>query len=232
MIKSYIIVDSSRTINKKVLENFLFFKDFICLALETEYEQALNAILEHKPQIVFFRFSNEIPLTFILDLEQYSDQIPYFIALNPDACNAFKAYTYGISDYLLTPLKDLELEKAFFRFTKKTIFKNTEKLCVKSSGDYHFLSHSDVVYLKADSNTTDFHLQNGSIISGFKTMKFFESQLPSTFVRIHNSYIVNVNYVSRINLGKSNCYVLGNKVILPFSRTHKRNIETIIASIR
>ena len=231
MVNSYIIIDPSPAINKTAIDSFLPFKEFLCLGIVSDYDDALNAIIEKKPQIVFFHFSEQIPLTLLLELEQYLEEIPYVIAMNPEERNAFRAYKYGISDYLVTPVKDLELQKAFLRFTKKAKLKNSEKLCVKSNGDYHFLSFRDILYLQADSNTTDFHLQSGSMISGFKTMKFFESQLPSYFVRIHHSYMVNVNFVSRINLGKSSCYLMDNAVILPFSRTYRNSIETIIAKI-
>ena len=84
------------------------------------------------------------------------------------------------------------------------------------------------VLIKADNNTTDIHLISGKLISGFKTWKHYESQLPSSFFRIHNSYIVNLNHVSRINTGKSDCYLLDNTIKIPFSRTYKEQIDLII----
>ena len=106
--------------------------------------------------------------------------------------------------------------------------KTSAKLCVRSNGDYHFISLDDILYLKADNNTTDIHLITGKVISGFKTLKYYESQLPSYFFRIHNSYVVNLDYVTRINLGKSDCYLLDNTIKIPFSRTYKEQIDLII----
>jgi DNA-binding LytR/AlgR family response regulator len=106
--------------------------------------------------------------------------------------------------------------------------KNSSKLCVRSNGDYHFISLDDILYLKADNNTTDIHLISGKVISGFKTLKYYECQLPSSFFRIHNSYVVNLDYVTRINVGKSDCYLQDNTIKLPFSRTYKEQIDLII----
>lgn len=105
------------------------------------------------------------------------------------------------------------------------------QICIKSYGDYQFIALKDVVYLQADNNTTDFHLYNGKKLTAYKTLKHYENNLPSFFYRIHNSYIVNSNYVSRINTGKSLCYLNNNEVSVSFSKTFKENIDTIIRKI-
>ncbi len=48
---------------------------------------------------------------------------------------------------------------------------------------------------------------------------------------LHHGYVINVDHVSRINLGKNQCYLLNNEISLPFSRTYKDNISTIIIRI-
>ena len=105
------------------------------------------------------------------------------------------------------------------------------QICIKSYGDYQFIALKDVVYLKADNNTTDFYLQNGKKLTAYKTLKHYENNLPSFFYRIHNSYIVNSNYVSRINTGKLICYLDNNEISVSFSKTFKENIDTIIRQI-
>ena len=105
------------------------------------------------------------------------------------------------------------------------------QICIKSYGDYQFVALKDVVYLKADNNTTDFFLQNGKKLTAYKTLKHYENNLPSFFYRIHNSYIVNSNYVSRINTAKLLCYLDDNEVSVSFSKTFKENIDTIIKKI-
>lgn len=102
-------------------------------------------------------------------------------------------------------------------------------LCVKSYGDYRFIPADQICYLQADNNSTDIHLQNGEMITAFKTLKHFESILDLPFVRIHNSYIVNSNFVTRIHLGTSVCYVKHNIQKIPFSKSYKESVERILA---
>lgn len=101
-------------------------------------------------------------------------------------------------------------------------------LCVKSYGDYRFIEFNDIVYLKADNNSTDIMLNTGDSITAFKTLKYFESSLPKDFVRIHNSHIINIKFVSRVHLGNSDCYLNKGKIKLPFSKSYKDNITAII----
>lgn len=104
-------------------------------------------------------------------------------------------------------------------------------ICVKSYGDYRFIEAEDICYLQADNNSTDIHLHNGEMITAFKTLKHFEGALNSPFVRIHNSYIVNIDYVSRIHTGNAVCYIKNTTIKLPFSKSYKDNVDAIIQSI-
>lgn len=104
-------------------------------------------------------------------------------------------------------------------------------ICVKSYGDYRFIEAREICYLQADNNSADIHLYNGEMITAFKTLKHFETVLSSPFVRIHNSYIVNIDYVSRIHTGNSVCYIKGTTTKLPFSKSYKENVDAIINSI-
>lgn len=104
-------------------------------------------------------------------------------------------------------------------------------ICVKSYGDYRFIEAKDICYLQADNNSTDIHLYNGEMITAFKTLKHFEGVLTSPFVRIHNSYIVNIDFVSRIHTGNAVCYIKNTTTKLPFSKSYKENVDSIINSI-
>lgn len=231
MLNSYLIIDSTGLVLKQI-ESSQFVEEFLCLGVFTTYETALNGILEHRPQLLLFHFNELIGLQLLTELYQYITEIPYVIAINENKTEAYTALKLGVSDYLLFPIIPTELYKSFLKFSKLNSRNSETKLCIKSSGDYHFISLDDIVYLKADNNSTDFYLRNGKKISGFKTMKFYENQLPFYFFRIHHSYIVNIEFVSRINLGKNDCYLQDNQFKLPFSRGYKENIDTIIRRIK
>lgn len=102
-------------------------------------------------------------------------------------------------------------------------------LCIKSYGDYRYIDANDICYFQADNNSTDIHLNNGEMVTAFKTLKHFEGVLPYPFARIHNSYIVNRNYISRIHTGNAVCYIKNTTTKLPFSKSYKENVDLIIS---
>jgi DNA-binding LytR/AlgR family response regulator len=105
-------------------------------------------------------------------------------------------------------------------------------ICVKSYGDYRYIDSTDILYFEADNNSTDIHLNNGEMVTAFKTLKHFEAVLPnSDFLRIHNSYIININQVSRIHTGNALCYIKDSTTKLPFSKSYKDNVDLIIQRI-
>jgi len=227
---SYVFIQGETFLSN--LNNYLnVYDDLLCIGNYDNYEEALNKILEKKPHLVFFQVSDEIPLSFISELLEYLDKLPYFIVISENTDLAYSCIKKGVADYLTTPLSEIEIRKSYLKFKKKNASLEKKIICIKSNGDYNFVEVSTIVYLKADNNTTDFYLKNGKIITAFKTLKCFEESLPFYFFRIHNSFIVNSNYVSRINLGKSKCYLSNNEIIISFSRTYKENIETIISKI-
>jgi DNA-binding LytR/AlgR family response regulator len=105
-------------------------------------------------------------------------------------------------------------------------------ICIKSYGDYRYLDSNEILYFEADNNSTDIHLNNGEMITAFKTLKHFETVLPEAqFLRIHNSYIINVDQVSRIHTGNTVCYIKNSTTKLPFSKSYKDNVDLIINRI-
>jgi DNA-binding LytR/AlgR family response regulator len=132
-------------------------------------------------------------------------------------------------------VNDIEVKVTPMPVEKPTVVQQPDQslvICVKSYGDYRYIDSADILYFEADNNSTDIHLNNGEMITAFKTLKHFETVLPATqFLRIHNSYIINVNQVSRIHTGNTVCYIKNSTTKLPFSKSYKENVDLIISRI-
>ncbi len=233
---SYLIIDDNDESVKEILSSFEGFPEYYCAGIATDKDEAVNKILELEPQIVFIEVASKkkgskLSLSIISDLYQFLDILPYFVVLTGTPKHAFDAIKAGVSDYLLKPLGTMELRKTLLKFQKTNPVVANNTICIRSYGDYQFISLHDIVYLKADNNTTDFYLQNGRKLTAYKTLKHYEANLPLFFFRIHNSYIVNSNYISRINTGKSLCYLSHSDVSISFSKTFKENVDAIIRKI-
>ncbi len=159
--------------------------------------------------------------------------LPHMEVKNPAA-------TFEVLDETLTEELEVEMETdpaeiTPLASTENTVFVQKAQsltICIKSYGDYRYIDSNDVLYFEADNNSTDIHLNNGEMITAFKTLKHFETVLPqSQFLRIHNSYIINVDQVSRIHTGNTVCYIKNSTTKLPFSKSYKENVDLIINRI-
>lgn len=232
---SFLIIDDNTNNVKRTLELFENFPNYFCAGVIKDNQTAINQIIKIKPQLVIAQIpakSNDTSTFFktIAELFQYVESIPYFIAQAPSSDYALDAIRSGFSDYVTEPLQLHELGKMLFKFEKRNPPNIVTTICIKSYSDYQFVALQDIAYLKADNNTTDIQMENGKTVNAYKTLKHFENTLPFYFLRIHKSYIVNINHVSRIHFSKSKCYLNYNE-ILPFSLTYKNNIDAIIRKI-
>ncbi|MGV3461317.1 MAG: LytR/AlgR family response regulator transcription factor [Flavobacterium sp.] len=242
---TYLIADDDAEYTAQVLSVFESFPEYFCVGVAISHEDAINKILDLQPNVVLLEPAGKgakstLSLSVITDLYQYIDTLPHFIVHTPTTKLAYDAIKAGADDYLLKPMVGIELRKSLLKFRKGFLkVKNTDTadtqenntICIKSYSDYQFISLNDIMYLKADNNTTDFYLQNGRKLTAYKTLKHYEAILPLHFSRIHNSYIVNINYISRINLGKALCYLNHGEISISFSKTFKDNIDAIIRKI-
>lgn len=266
MNHSYIIIDDNQ---ESVLETKAMaesFSELNFLASANNYEDGLNLILEHTPQLIFLEIDplnkkSNLSLALINELYRYLKVLPKIIITTSKKDLAFEALQYDIAGYILKPLVRIDFIKFLLKLKKvagedqlqyanTTVYVKPEQdkapvavnsgngateqpliLCIKSYGDYRYIDARDICYLQADNNSTDIHLNSGEMVTAFKTLKHFEGVLSFPFVRIHNSYIVNTVYISRIHTGNAVCYIKNTAVKLPFSKSYKVNIDLIIAEI-
>jgi len=158
--------------------------------------------------------------------------LPHMEVKNPAA--TFEVLDETLTEELETEEHDVEVKAMPTNVENQIVVQNQQSLviCIKSYGDYRYIDSNDVLYFEADNNSTDIHLNNGEMITAFKTLKHFETVLPQTqFLRIHNSYIINVDQVSRIHTGNTVCYIKNSTTKLPFSKSYKENVDLIINRI-
>ncbi len=229
----YVIIDNDQKIADSIQIALEEQTDYICTGIAKEEQEALDLILERKPRLVFLEpevpgvNSTKTQYSLMTELSKYMSQLPEFIVITKTSEYAIEGIRNRILDYILKPLGKSQIIRTLMRFEKDfdEVVDNT--LCFKSYGDYRFVDVDEVLYLKADNNTTDFIMSNGNKVEAFKTLKHFQNLLPDHFVRIHNSYIINTHYVSRIHFGKAKCAIKNTNDMIPFSKSYKNNVEEI-----
>lgn len=227
---AYAIIDTDAASNLQLQLQLQEYGDFFHTGTAIDAEEGLNLVLKTRPDLVIVNLSQKSSLIFqmVMQLHQYVDQLPLLIAVSTSTKHAYDAIKGGFYDYWLLPHNEFEIRKTIFKLRKKLPKEQVPTtLCLKTYNDYHYLDTKEILYLKADNNSTDFVMRNGEVISAYKTLKSFEASLPKTFIRIHQSYILNTRHVARINYGKNTCSLRDNDDHLPFSKTYRNKIDAL-----
>ena len=215
---------------KKVLKDF---SEFNCIGTSSNTVNAMNVILKQSPDVVFLNIDAEIekPFEFVQELKTIKNNVPLFIAISSLKENAYAAIKTGFIDILINPLAELEIRKTVLKLQNNFSIQFRKNICLKSYKDYQYLKTDEILFLKADNNTTDFYMSDGTVVNAYKTLKTFEDILPINFYRIHKSYIINKNFISRIQYGKSICSIKKSVQEVPFTKTYIAAIESINTSL-
>ena len=142
-------------------------------------------------------------------------------------------------DYLVKPIEIEDLQAAVARASEKKVSqrgmqidillenlvtgkKNFKRLAVPTLEGIMFIKTTDIIYLAANVNYTHIHVVGKKKYTLSRTLKDVEDVLnPAEFIRIHNSYIVNFNYVEKYIRGEGGQVVMADGVVLDVSRRKK-----------
>ena len=159
---------------------------------------------------------------------------PQIIFISGKTKHAFKAFDYDAVDYLRKPISKERFLNAVHKAVSNFKMKNDESfdendfIFVKSNLKKRKVFLNDLKYIEALGDYVKLVTVNDSLVV-LSTMKTFEAILPEDrFLRIHKSYIVNLDKVLRYN---SKVIEL-EKQQLPLSRNRKSQlIEALSASM-
>jgi two-component system LytT family response regulator len=203
---------------------------------------ALASIRIHRPELIFL----DIEMSGMNGFELLgSCRDCHFEVIFTTAYNeyAIQAIRHRAVDYLLKPIIPSELGAAVERAI------NAKHRATLSNGIAHLLhcmergnaagritlsttdgviivNTTDILYCEAENNYTRFHLTSGKPIFIAKTLKKAEEQLSPhpDFVRVHQSFIVNMKYVHRYVKGSGAEIILTNEKSIPVSRAKRQEL--------
>lgn len=206
----------------------------------------LKAINDRNPDLVFLDI--QMPKLTGFELLEVLDEKPKIIFTTAYDQYAIQAFELNAVDYLLKPFgkdrfnaavgKAINLIKAGDRSDDKSKlekhFESKEeelnRIVVKSRKEIRILPVDQVHYLEAQDDYVMIYLEKEKFLKQ-KTMKFFEDHLnPKDFIRVHRSYIVRIDKISKIEpYEKSTSLIIlkdGRQV--PVSRSGLSKLKAIL----
>ncbi len=218
------VVDDSRLQRLAIVKLILGHSS---LELVAEWNNAIetkNGLLDTQVDLLFLDI--EMPILTGFDLLDDLENKPHIIFVTGKTKYAFKAFDYDAIDYLRKPLKkdrfNAAVDKALSMSRlggENAAVEDDDYIFVKSNLKKRKIFLNQLKYVEALGDYVKLIMEEGDPIVVLATMKSFEAQLPSDrFLRIHKSYIVNLDKVERYN--SRNIEIADEKI--PLSR-HKKN---------
>ena len=161
---------------------------------------AAKQIKKLKPELLFLDIHMGDGDGFDL-LEMINDEGLAVIFTTASKDHAIKAFQFKATDYLLKPIDPELLRQAIDKLVQNqstTYSKNPETgtIALNTQEEIRLVNISDIIRLEAMSNYTNFHLSGASKILVTKTLKEFEKVLPDSFIRVHQSHLVNRDQIN------------------------------------
>ena len=207
--------------------------------------EGVKSIMQHKPDLIFLDIQMPKINGFeMLELLEEKPDVIFATAFDEYALQAFEAHAV---DYLLKPFTRERFDKAIQKWmdhhqTPATKQKTQEllddvaqtaqkdRVVVKTGTKIKIIPVEDIIYLEADDDYVNIHTPAGSFLKN-KTMAFFEKTLDATqFVRVHRSYIVRIQEITRIDPYEKDSHLAilksGDKV--PVSKTGYGKLRQVL----
>ncbi len=244
-IKTILIDDEPRGLSslQKLLQ--MNCSDIDIISCCSSAAEAREKIAQLHPQLVFLDIAMPETNGFELlrDLPAIDFEIIFVTAHNNYMTQAFH---FSAVDYLLKPVDDELLAQAVQRAGKRigektgtqqieTFLHNIKhrntpqkiKLCIPSLKGFQVIEISEIIYCEASSNYTNFHFASRPGICASKPIHEYEELLNDcNLVRIHKSFMVNLEHIKEYIRGEGGSVILSNGHEVEVSRRKKDLLMT------
>lgn len=213
MIKA-LIIDDEPLARSIVAEYLLDFPQIELIKECGDGFEAAKAIAEVNPDLIFLDV--QMPKITGFELLELLDDPPAVIFTTAFEEFALRAFEQHAVDYLLKPISKARFAKAIEKLLSqnatiekektKTLIKdiqdkeesNLDRVLVRTGNNIKIIPVDKINYLAADDDYVSIHTDEGSSLKK-STLTYFEKNLnPNDFVRVHRSFIVKINQITRI----------------------------------
>lgn len=243
MIKCVIIDDEplARLIVKEYLQQY---PEVEVLQECNDGFEGVKAIMQHQPDLIFLDI--QMPKINGFEMLELIETPPAVIFTTAFDEFAMKAFDNNAIDYLLKPFSKERFDKAFEKWLSKRntpsdindqLSENRQRtadensrVVVKTHNQIRIIPIHDIIYLEAYDDYVKMHTTQGMFLKK-RTMSSFEQGLnPNDFVRVHRSYIIKLDQLTRIEQPEKDVHValLKTGAKVPLSKTGYSRLKVVL----
>lgn len=249
MIKTILIDDEplARVITREYLQSY---SDIEIVAECNDGFEGVKAITQHKPDLIFLDIQMPKINGFeMLELLEQPPSVIFTTAFDEYAMKAFEAHAI---DYLLKPFNKERFDKAMQKWFQQrgsagqisTSDKSTQtvlqeeirqpeersRIVVREGGNIRIIPVHEIQYIEAYDDYVKIFTQKEMFLKK-KTLSFYEQSLDNAqFVRVHRSYLLQLNQLTRIEPLEKDSHValLKSGVRVPLSKTGYMKLKSVL----
>lgn len=247
MIKAILIDDEPESLNSLSHDLRTHCPEIEIIGQYDNGKDAIKGIHTLQPDVLFLDIDMPYINGFDL-LEMVPDTSFEVVFTTAHDQYAIQAFRISAIDYLLKPIdKDLLISavkkvsegktkrdsprqiKFLIQQLKDLETNNVKKIALPTIDGVEFIDMKDILYCKSDGAYSHIFLLDGSRLYISKTLRFLEDALSEYhFYRVHNSYIVNLNYVKKYSRSDGGLLTLSNGKEVRVSRTRKNELLDLL----
>ena len=208
--------------------------------------EGLKAISQHQPELIFLDV--QMPKINGFEMLELLDAPPAVIFTTAFDAYAMRAFDAHAIDYLLKPFSQERFNKALDKWLSQKDRSETQKntqalletaaanperqdrIVVKTGNKIRIIPETDIWYLEADGDYVTVHTPEGKFLKS-RTMQYFENTLDARkFVRVHRSYIIQLQQMVRLEPYEKDSHVaiLKSGAQVPVSRTGNTRLKQVL----
>lgn len=249
MIKAVIVDDdaSNRSLNRRLLNEY--FPNVSVAAEADSVKTAVATIKKYKPDLVLLDIEiiGGNGFQVLQQLKPYTFKVIFVTAFDNFAIKAFK---FSAVDYILKPVNEVEFQQAIQNVldlfeSGQNLQKQNEylldyykketqlgKIVLRTADALYVVDIDEIIYCRSDNSYTSFYFNSGEEIIVSKSIKEYVDILSEYgFFRPHQSYLVNLNFVKKVDRGDGGYVVMKNGKEIPVSIRQKKKLIELLGKL-
>ena len=244
-LKAIIIDDELNSLQNLQQKLEGFCPDINIIATAQKPEEGLLLLKQHQPDVVFLDI--EMPkmsgFRMLEELGEYDFDIIFTTAYNRYSIDAIRISAF---DDLVKPIGIDDLQQAVERLhktynkqtkekidiLKKSLSDNRsqeDKIAISTSEGIEFIPIKNILHIESKSNYSKIYMPENKNIMVTKILKDFEEMLlPYNFYRVHNSHLINLNYIKKYIRSEGGHVMLQDGTVIDISRRKKEEFLKMI----
>ena len=237
-----IIIDDEPLAKSIVKEYLQSYNDITVVAECSDGFEGMKAIMQYEPELIFLDI--QMPKINGFEMLELIEKPPAVIFTTAFDEFAIKAFELNATDYLLKPFSKERFDKAIQKHLSKPSITSAQpvietaaqspgqqnRIVVKDGNKIKVIPVTQIHYLEAADDYVKIITAEGSFLKK-RTMNFFEQSLSiHQFVRIHRSYIVNTQLITRIDAYEKDSHIvlLNTGAKLPVSKSGYYRLKELL----